>query len=251
VKWLESGNGRANPTATAWLNEDFRFFDTSGSDVHQKPGEVLDTEALGYRYEDQAIPGGRSLSALVPAQAEAALSRMTGMGGPGREPKEVGASGPIQIGAGATTATIELKQAESADLKRLALPDEGPRSVALVLEDVRPEDPGTPSFEVYMNIADVGEGGQHDSPHFVGFLEFFGADHAHGEHGEGGLTRVFDITSIVHQLEEAGSWDPARVQLTFTPARVLEDPQTGRLLAPPTTDKEPAVSVGSMKIVSE
>jgi hypothetical protein len=221
--------------------------------VTQTPAEVRSTTALGYRYEDQPAPVAVPLAAIVPELADATVLRLSGVAGPGEEPQELGASGPVQLGAGATTESIALDQDKSAGLERLAVPETGPRSVALVLEDIEPQDPATPSYEVYLNVPEQIESGHHDSRHFVGFLEFFGADHSHGE-GEGhghGLKRVFDITSLVHQLEQKGVWDPAKVEVSFVPASVLEDARTGEPLPPPEMDQPPSVKVGSVRVVSE
>ena len=40
------------------------------------------------------------------------------------------------------------------------------------------------------------------------------------EHSGSGLTFSFDITGVVQRLEEADDWDPQRLRVTFTPARV-------------------------------
>lgn len=252
-RWLASAGGRANPTASGWLGEQYKFFDTNGDQVTMTPAEVRSPAALGYRYEDQPAPVALPLAAIVPELADATVLRLSGVGGPGDNPQELGASGPIQLGARATTESIELAPDKAAGLERLAVPETGPRSVALVMEDIEPEDPATPSYEVYLNVPEAVESGHHDSRHFVGFLEFFGADHSHGD-GEGhghGLKRVFDITSLVYQLEQKGVWDPAKVQVSFVPASVLEDPTTGRALPPPEMDKAPSVKVGSVRVVSE
>ena len=34
------------------------------------------------------------------------------------------------------------------------------------------------------------------------------------------MTFSFDITGVVQRLQEAGDWDPQRLRVTFTPARV-------------------------------
>lgn len=144
------------------------------------------------------------------------------------EPEELGTSGPVELGTGVTSTQIELAPEPANDLELLATPNTAPSSVALLVADITLDDPGAPIYEVYLNIPDIGDGGHHDSPHFVGFLEFFGADHDHGEHeGHGGGTkRAFDITSLVHQLQQQGPWDPAHVEVSFVPAHLFEDEET-------------------------
>jgi Common central domain of tyrosinase/Polyphenol oxidase middle domain len=258
VRWLEKGGGRADPAEDRWLNQPYEFYDAQGSPVTQTPAEALSTTSLGYRYEDQAPLVSLPLSAISRELAEAVSLRMADVAGPGGEPRDLGESGPVRLGASATAATIQMASAPQADLRLLATPGIGPRSVALVLEDIQLADPDTASYEVYLNLPELTEGGQHQDPHFVGFLEFFGADHAHtdhdgrsaGDHGDEGLRRVFDITSVVSDLDRRGIWDPQRASVTFVPARVLEDPESGELLPPPVR-ADPDVRIGRTRIVIE
>jgi hypothetical protein len=250
VRWLQTGGGRANPTATNWLSQPYKFFDPAGNEVTQTPQDALSTAELGYRYEDEAPRVALPLTAVEPDLAEAALLRLAEVGGPSGDPRELGASGPMHLGSSVTTAPIDLVQTPATDIGLLAAPETGPRSVALVLEDIRLSDPDAASYEVYLNLPELTEGGLHDSPHFVGFLEFFGADHSHGEHEQKGLKRVFDITTLVHDLEQRGIWDPQRAQVSFVPAKVLEDPESRELLAAPVRG-EPDVRIGRTRIVVE
>ena len=254
-RWLRLGGGRANPTDPKWLTQKFHFYKAAGAKVTQTPADVLSTTTLGYRYEDDPPPSMMPISALVPEQAEAALGAMERIAVTTPEPKELGVSQAVQLGAEATTTAIPLKEEPDANLELLAVPETAPTTVALILDDIEIDDPQTPTYEVYLNMPDVGEGGHHDSPHFVGFLEFFGVGHAHGEEGEDaeaahGASRAFDITSLVHQLQQEGVWDPARVQVSFVPARVFEDAETGELL-PAELKVTPSVHVGAVRIVAE
>jgi Common central domain of tyrosinase/Polyphenol oxidase middle domain len=251
-RWLRLGGGRANPTDTRWLDQQFHFYDADGNRVTRTPRDALSTEALGYRYEDDPPPAAVPITALVPEQAEAALERAGGLTMASANPEELGASEPVTLGAGATSTDIELAEGPGARLESLAVPETSPSTVALVIEGITLRDPAAPTYEVYLNMPDVGEGGHHHSPHFVGFLEFFGADHEHGDHAEHseGAKRVFNITSLVHQLREQGLWDAARAQVSFVPARVFEDAETAELL-PAAVPGEPGVDVAAVRIVSE
>ena len=251
-RWLRLGGGRANPTEGAWLDQEFRFFKARGADVTQTPREVVSTEALGYRYDDDPPPVAVPLSALVPEQAEAMLAQIERAVVASASPEELGASEPLRLGTGVTSTSIKPADPSAMRLESLATPDTSPSTVALIVEGIRLGDPQAPIYEVYLNMADVGEGGHHHSPHFVGFLEFFGADHEHGEHAEHaeGSKRVFNVTSLVYQLQQEGRWDPARAVVSFVPARVFEDPNTGALLAPP-IPRDPGVQIEAVRIVAE
>jgi tyrosinase len=250
-RWLRQGNGRANPTEQKWLDQGFDFYKAAGQKTTQHCKGVRSTPVLGYRYDDDPPPVALPLTAIVPERAEAAVRGLEALNVVNPEPKEVGASGAVELGRGASSAEIPLAAEPAEELGLLAEPNTAPSRVALIVDDIRVEE-AAPPYEVYLNVDDPGEGGEHDSPHFVGFLEFFGADHEHGEHAEHdhGAKRAFDITSLVHQLQEEGEWDPSRARVSFVPARLFEEEETGELL-PAEVEGEPKVQVGAVRIVSE
>jgi hypothetical protein len=250
-RWLRQGNGRANPTQQKWLDQAFDFYKAPGQKTTQHCKGVRSTSALGYRYDDDPPPVALPLTAIVPERGEAALRGLEALNVVNPEPKEVGASGAVELGRGASSAEIPLAAEPAQELSLLAQPNTAPSRVALIVDGIRVEE-AAPPYEVYLNLDDPGEGGEHDSPHFVGFLEFFGADHEHGEHAEHdhGVMRAFDITSLVHQLQEEGQWDPSRARVSFVPARLFEEEESGDLL-PAEVEGEPKVQVGAVRIVSE
>src|SRR5439155_7380667 len=235
-----------------WLNQSFDFYKAAGQRLTQHPKDVRTTVSLGYRYDDDPPPVAIPLASIVPERAEAALQQVEALNVVSPEPQELGVSGPVELGRGAKSTEIELAQKPTEELAALATPNTAPSTVALLVEGIKLDESAAPTYEVYLNMDDPGEGGEHDSPHFVGFLEFFGADHEGGEHAEheGGATRAFDITSLVHQLQEEGTWDPARAKVSFVPAKLFEDEETGELLDAP-IEGDPHVQVGAVRIVSE
>jgi tyrosinase len=251
-RWLVSGGGRANPAASGFLDQSFSFYDENGAQVTQQVRDVLSTTTLGYRYDDDPPPASVPLTAVVPGLAdrarEVALAAVSHAG----EPEELGASGPVQLGVEAASTPIDLSQGPALEAGLLASPDSGPSAVTLLVDDIAVTDPQTPPYEVYLNVPDVTDGGEHDSPHFVGFLEFFGATHSHGGEEAGGARRAFDITTLVHKLEQEGRWDPRRVEVTFVPARGLRRVDTGELVRPAAFDSgAPSVKVGTVRILAE
>lgn len=50
--WLAQGDGRANPTDPAWLDHHFWFFGPNGNRESVRVGDLLDTRALGYEFEN-------------------------------------------------------------------------------------------------------------------------------------------------------------------------------------------------------
>jgi tyrosinase len=250
-RWLGLGHGRANPTDPRWLKQKFNFYNSARQKVTQTPSEVLSTRALGYRYEDDPPPAAVPISAIVPEQAKVALESLEAITVTAPEPQELGASGAVKLGAGTTSTSIPLAKKPDADLEMLAVPQTSPTTVALIIEGIQIADPQTPTYEVYLNMPRVGDGGHHDSPHFVGFLEFFGVGHNHGGGEAGaGATRAFNITTLVHQLQQEGTWDPDKAKVSFVPAKVFEDAETGEPLPAP-VEGTPEVKVSAIRIVAE
>ncbi len=59
-----------------------------------------------------------------------------------------------------------------------------------------------------------------------------------------------DITTLVHELQQEGQWDAGRARVSFVPARVFEDAETGELLPAPAAAEE-GVHVEAVRIVAE
>jgi hypothetical protein len=56
-RWLDQGGGRANPLDdSTWMNTTFKFFDERGQLVEMAVRDVLEPEAMGYRYDDDPPP---------------------------------------------------------------------------------------------------------------------------------------------------------------------------------------------------
>ena len=96
-----------------------------------------------------------------------------------------------------------------------AAPEAAAGSVGLVVDGIDAPGGSRNPYEVYLNLPGADAATQ-ESPHFVGFLDFFGTSL-----GPGSGRRAFDITSSVRQLEAAGHWDPEAAEVTFMPGRVL------------------------------
>lgn len=117
----------------------------------------------------------------------------------------LGASGPLTLASEPARVSVPLSGSA-----------EGGKSVGLVVDGIDPLEGGSVNpYEVYVNLPSAGEATQ-ESPHFVGFLDFYGAAQTPG------ASRAFDITSAVQQLTRTGGWDPATAEVTFMPGRVLE-----------------------------
>src|SRR3954454_10483924 len=131
-RWLRLGGGRMNPTDDRWLAQRFDFYDATATRVTQTPRDVLSTQALGYRYDDDPPPATVPLSVLVPAHAQAALRQLERMTVVNPTPEELGASDPLPLGMSPTSTTICLVVAPHPARPLLHVADASPSTAALI-----------------------------------------------------------------------------------------------------------------------
>ena len=209
--------GRENPTDTAWTGLAFDFHDEQGAPVTSTAGEVLDTEALGYAYDE--IPTPALLSEPGPRRRA-----MPGRPLPDHPPELVGAS-EEKVELTGSDASVAFPVSEPSSPALLA--DEGrPSRVYLNVEEVEGEQSPGASYAVYLNLPDDTDADTDPEAYHVGNVSFFGIELAQdvdNDHTGGrGLRFAFDITTLVERLTEEGSWDPQQVRVTFTPLRPTE-----------------------------
>jgi Common central domain of tyrosinase/Polyphenol oxidase middle domain/Protein of unknown function (DUF_B2219) len=221
--WLRWGGGRANPTnQTAWMTRAYSFFDETGAQVTGvRVQDGLDTAAqLSYVYDHYTA------KPVVTAVAAAA-----GPGGGGEEVRRLGVSQEPEIRLGARPTVVSA--ALESDVG-VAEAEAGPEVVTLTIHGISAdEDPGV-GYSVYVNVPSPPGEQSPEHPHYVGLLSFFGAtaaeQHDHGGEeghmpgGERGVSATFDITDLVRRLKEQGTWDPAKVTLTFVPDPLVVPP---------------------------
>jgi tyrosinase len=214
TSWLERQDPpRSNPVDAAWLTFPFEFRDASGTRVVPPwtPGDVQDTVAdLGYTYEN-----------LGPAQVRVERRAMAGPDEPptDRPPELVGATGEAIELAGARTAAV-IEVGEPSRAAGRAPEAAARRRVYLQLDGVRgDENPGV-SYAVYLNLPDGDDPDDAPDVYYVGNVSFFGIEatrDVRDVHGAAGLSFSFDVTEVVGGLQEAGTWDPSQVTVTFAP----------------------------------
>ncbi|MFN2587201.1 MAG: hypothetical protein ABR613_03640 [Actinomycetota bacterium] len=104
------------------------------------------------------------------------------------------------------------------DTVRRAADGDSPSRMFLNLEGLRAEhNPGV-VYGVYLNLPPDGADADRLDAH-VGNVAPFGIEHMRDADrtGDGppGMRHVFDVTSRVRALQEAGQWDPASLTVTF------------------------------------
>jgi hypothetical protein len=133
---------------------------------------------------------------------------------------ELGSQTDVVVGSTPSTVDMDLTPDAKDTVDSLAEqpPYEAP-AVYLLVEDMAvSRHPGI-VYSLYLNRPDADEQTGHYNEHFAGFLSFFGVaiGDANGGHDHGPPARKYDITGIVRQQQEIGTWDPQKATLTFVP----------------------------------
>ncbi|WP_084356541.1 tyrosinase family protein [Mycolicibacterium wolinskyi] len=211
--WLDADDTHRNPTGdTAWMRTKFSFPKPGGGTVTWEIGDVLDTTALGYKYENVKPPSG-----LEPPEPAGGGRLDLGLGEgepiPPLPPQVIGATVDVPM-VGDERVDVAMSQPADIGLGERAAAER----LLLRLEGIT----GTiaaPAYDVYI---DVPEGAS--PPDFperrAGTLTTFGVPEASrgtDEHDGTGLNAVFDISSVRDALADAGQWDPANLRVSFVP----------------------------------
>lgn len=220
-RYWEMRGHDADPTG--WADVSFDFRTETGAAVRVDADGCVDTEGqLGYRYEDITRPDGL----LGGAERRSEMA-------PGSEipPEVVGTRGRVHLQGRRVDATMEVG-APSGDFL-LSRGRERDQRVFLTVNDIVGEaNPGI-SYAVYL-------GERADESCRAGLISFFGIEGTR----EGGhpLGYAFDVTDIVHTLEDEGAWNPDDVHVVFEPVGAVLDEGRSK-----TEDTAP-VEVGSVSI---
>ncbi len=227
--------GRANPTDPGWLGQEFSFYDENGDEQLMTPQEVLDSaNQLGYVYDD--MPSFRLPE--VPPQEPADRA-------PARPPQLAAASDePVELAGSATSVSLAVP---SSSRKLVAPPSEGGGRLLVRVEDIEAAQDPKIAYSVYLNLP-AGADDAEKLAHHIGNVSFFGIEKASDPDappgGGVGWRHTFDATDVVEHLKDAGSWDPARVDVTFEPVVLLPAPGEDEVAE----DREAGAAVPPVKI---
>jgi Common central domain of tyrosinase len=216
--WLRKGGGRANPTASAWLNESIsRLFDETGNAAPAVTASQLQTTAgLNYTYDKLTAPvaatGSETGATVVTEPGKTDVAATVEKTSVTNTPKNIELSGDkvkeITSKVGVTSATGDEKK------------------ILLRLQGVSVDRPTGSIYEVYLNLPTPPEEASSTSPHFVGVITLFGSvpdakalreDHSdHAAAGATGEEFLFDVTKMLRTLAR-NSVDLTKLNVTVLP----------------------------------
>lgn len=197
------------------------------------PGEMMDTVALGYVYDDLS-PAGVEVPVPVPAvPGGVGLAPAAGGGAVagGENVELVGANEETVVVKSQTASRVRLDSgmrgkvsaglAPTADAAGEIAPGD---RVFLNLENVKGKSDAS-AFNVYVGVTDDEDPEAHPE-RLAGSVAPFGmrkASLADDEHAGDGLTFVLDITDIVNELNDEGSFDVDDLPVRIVPIHDLAD----------------------------
>lgn len=239
--WLNLGEGRANPTEPAFLDVPYTYADETGSTVTHRVRDIVDSRALGYRYDDVANP--------APAIALVAMPMAASDGPPSHSPQAVIEQQPIVAASSASpgqpsagrplglrTETVKLQPSPRA-AKMPPAPESDVNGAGSTASPIRPgrtlvrvegisfDRIPDITYGVYLNVPEGQQASEATREHLLGVVNFFGKDASHtvaraarpgghgvqhgapqpvGGGGGGSFSQTFDATKVVARLRQRG-----------------------------------------------
>lgn len=194
--------GRRNPTDSTFLDKRFVFADGNGNRVEAMISNFLDIARLNYRY-DTLEPVTNICLPTAPTAVEPR--------------KLVTRATPIQLGAAPVRATLAAPPSPQATVPLATRIQNLPpnRRLLVVVRNLQTDvQPGV-LYHLYLELP--GEApGEAATEHYVGNINFFGREHAHGE-GDADKFYSFDITDLAKRLQARGLLTD-KAELTIAPA---------------------------------
>ena len=214
--WLDADPAHTDPiTESDWADTRFKFPNPNGgTPLSWTIAEVVDTAALGYRYDTTAVPSTVRTPTPVLAGGGGPLEAFIPEPEPKPPPQVVGATTKVPMNADRRT-DVRLSPPAATGLEAFQEPY---LRVLLRLEGIT----GTiaaPAYGIYLNVP-PGEPVEQYPERLAGTIATFGvpeASRTDANHDGVGLTKVLDITPVRDALAEAGQWDPANLNIAFVP----------------------------------
>jgi tyrosinase len=236
-EWTAKGQGRHNPTDAAWLNQSFEFYNAKRKRASKTCGEVVDTKALGYKYDSvDGIPSGPSLTAAPSGPASTPEPEGKVAMSAAADPPSADSSAPKIVGATEEKVTLAGEPAaipveidkRAREEVREASTESDPRRLYLNIENIEGEaNPGL-SYGIYVNLPQ-GADEETRERHHVGNVSLFGIERApeplKDEPPHSVATSV-EIGPLLRALGGGDHFDEEGINVTFLP--LLPKPPKGK-----------------------
>lgn len=203
-RWLDD-RGHENPAEQDWYDQQFPFYDETGTRVELSVGEILDRASEAYQYDEERRP--------LMARAGRPLHK-----GKVMESKIIGVASVqpmLKLGTtpfrGRLPFVAETKPKLMTAFGAAPVRNAEPPAVVLQVEGIKPLKTADLVYEVFVTKA-----GEKPSPKtYVGPITFFGREE--GGHNEGGFTQGFDVTDVLQRLRRANNNTLPDLEVSIVP----------------------------------
>lgn len=217
--WLRDQPGASNPTNDpAWMNAEFSFFDETGTRQTMSAAQTVDTDTLGYQYDDpRPVFGGFAPFVMADASESGVVA------------ETLAASESITLSGSrksvAAEAQGEAAESGSAELFVTDLEDLESRPVLLRMKGISFDEVPGILYEIYVNLPE-GEDASPRGPYYAGLLAPFGFEK------EDGVVDI-DITGVLNRQIEAGEFLGGIVKVDFMPSGLPDNGEESGIVIPP------------------
>jgi hypothetical protein len=222
-RWLSLAGGRVNPSDTAFLDKTYSLPDEQGNVVPWKIRDIISSTALGYCYDNVAVPPalavafGESVKKPAPIRVATTLKAEEATGAKAKP-----------LGLEPVTEKLPIGP-EHRNTLRNAIEAPGPAApgkILLQIEGLSAKEVPNYVYAVYLNLGPKEVAEDKRKPHYVGTVNFFGKVHRKADDHAAGktFTATFDVTAVVARLRQAGLWNPEAVSVTLRPLTPVPPP---------------------------
>jgi tyrosinase-like protein/polyphenol oxidase-like protein len=235
VQWIAQGSGEENPPEAGWLDQVFEFYDAEKKLDSKTCGDVVDTEALDYKYDSvDGVPTGAE-----PAPQPEAEVAMAAPANPPSEEQPASAeppTGPKIVGASEEKVTLTGEPAgipveideRAREEVREASTESDPRRLYLNIENIEGNSNPGVSYGIYVNLP-KGADAKAKEEHHVGNVSLFGIERApeplKDEPAHNVATSV-EIGPLLRILGGGEHFEQGEIYVTFLP--LLPNPPKGQ-----------------------
>ncbi|MGH8580631.1 MAG: tyrosinase family protein [Gammaproteobacteria bacterium] len=230
--WLALDNQRRNPSDSSWLSQSFAF-DVEGNN-RLTVAQLVNTEALGYRYDSVAITGP---SDAVPSRPQnvVVMPATTSAAPSGAVPFTLSEKKQLSLTGSSLSLDIRTPTEASNRLSTMAIaPSARSGQLTLVLEGIRTTDLGRQrgfEYRVHANLPRAPSTKHRHSEFFLGVFNSFQLSHQ----ADDGAVLSFPISQLAPALAKHGLWTTTGINVSL----ISDDKETDK----------PLVTVENVKLI--